>query len=111
MAEFTYTPARGFTSDVTPSVRTAKFGDGYAQRVVHGINNLAQSWNLTFQSQPLTTAAAIIAFFEARSGASSFTWLPPGETTEVSVVCSKWNKTYESEISRTITATFERVYG
>lgn len=111
MADFTYAPSRGFSSDITPSVHTAKFGDGYAQRVIHGINNIASVWNLQFTSQPLADAAAIVAFFEAKAGASSFTWLPPGESTEVMVICSKWSKTYESEISRNITATFERVYG
>ena len=111
MADFTYAPSRGFSQDVTPSVHTAKFGDGYAQRVIHGINNLASVWNLTFQSQPLADADAIIAFFETKAGAASFTWLPEGEDTEVLVICSKWNKVYESEISRNITATFERVYG
>jgi len=111
MADFEYAPSRGFTQDVAPSVHTAKFGDGYAQRVIHGINNIASAWSLLFQSQPLADADAIIAFFESKAGATSFTWLPPDEATEVLVICTKWNKTYESEISRNITATFERVYG
>lgn len=110
MAEFTYLPSRGFSQEVTPRVTTAKFGDGYSQRTLYGINTVGYTWNLTFQSQPLDTANLIIAFFEAKQGATAFTWRPTGESEDVKVICSKWNKTYDTEISRTITATFERVY-
>lgn len=111
MAEFTWTPSVGFTTETSPKVVTAKFGDGYSQRTAIGINNIEQMWNLSFASNDLITAAEIIAFLESKAGITPFTWLPPGEVTEVKVVCAKWTKNYESSISRTITATFERVYG
>lgn len=111
MADFTWTPSRGFTAETTARVREAKFGDGYVQRVAEGINNVNQTWNLQFQSNAVETIAAIEAFLISKGGYQAFTWLPPGEATEVKVMCNKWSKTYESEISRNLTATFERVYG
>ena len=111
MAEFNWIPSRGFTSDSSPKVNIAKFGDGYAQRVPAGINNIDKTWNLTFQSQPIATANAIETFLVLKQGAIPFSWLPTGDSTEVQVVCSKWSKVYESHLTSTISATFERVYG
>lgn len=111
MAEFTFIPSRGFTAASTPKVNVSKFGDGYSQRTPSGINVIEQTWELSFQSIDVTTANAIEAFFVQRKGATPFSWLPTGEVSEVRVVCTKWNKTYDSHLSSTITATFERVYG
>jgi len=110
MSDFNWTPTIGFSSDATPSVSTARFGDGYAQRVPTGINNIGQNWNLQFNAQTLNTAAQIISFLESKQGYISFTWTPPGESTEVRVIAPKWTKNYESSISRAISVTFERVY-
>lgn len=110
MAEFTWTPTAGFVSDSNPKIYVAKFGDGYSQRTPAGINNIERTWNLQFQYSSLAKAASIEAFLIAKQGTQSFTWLPPGETTEVRVICSKWSKTYDSSITRSISATFERVY-
>jgi phage-related protein len=110
MADFTWTPSRGFTTETTPRVRISRFGDGYSQRIADGINSLNQVWNLQFTNIGINTCTAIEEFLSARGGVHAFTWLPDGETTEVKVLCSKWSKTYESEFSRTLSATFERVY-
>jgi phage-related protein len=110
MAEFEYVPSKGFSGDSTPRVRMARFGDGYSQRVAEGINPVNQTWNLQFNSKPLAEAQAIDAFFRVKNGVASFTWVPPDEVTEVKVICQKWSQVYESHISRSITATFERVY-
>lgn len=111
MADFTWSPSRGFTSDIVPKVNVAKFGDGYSQRVPSGLNNIEKTWNLTFQSRPLTTIANIEAFLVSKKGSIPFTWLPTGESTEVWVVAPKWSKTYETNISATLSVTFEIVYG
>ena len=110
MAEFTWLPTVGFSTDINPSVNKVQFGEGYSQRVPSGINNIMQSWNVSFNSQSIATANAIDAFLSSKYGTNSFTWIPPGETIEVKVLCPKWTKTYESSISRSISATFERVY-
>jgi phage-related protein len=109
MSEFTWTPSRGFTTEITPRVRIAKFGDGYSQRVSDGINTIDQTWNLQFQNNTVETIAEIEAFLVSKQGGISFTWTPTSES-EVWVICNKWSRTYENEISRSLSATFERVY-
>lgn len=110
MADFTWTPARGFTTEVTPRVSVASFGDGYSQRVASGINNIQQTWNLQFTNNSIAIIDSIDAFLTSKGGVLSFTWVPPGEFVEVKVVCYKWQKTYESSISKSLSATFEKVY-
>ena len=46
------TPDKQLTKASTPRVLTAKFGDGYEQRAVDGINNLAETYTLTFKTRP-----------------------------------------------------------
>lgn len=110
MSEFTWIPDRGFNTETTPRVLTAKFGDGYSQRVADGINSLEQTWTLSFNSRSLTEVTAIESFLVTKGGITRFTWTPPDSSTEYRVICSRWNISYETNISRNISATFERVY-
>ena len=110
MTAFTYVPDRGFNKQTTPKVNTFQFGDGYAQRTADGINSINTSWSVTFSSRGLIDSAAIIAFFEAAAGVTPFQFTPPDEATQYNVICPNWSQQYESHISRTITATFNRVY-
>ena len=107
---FTWIPSKGFIRESKPTVSMAQFGDGYSQRIRKGINNLNENWKLTFTNNNLVTSAAILAFFVARDGVESFYWTPPGEATQYKVLCSEWSTEYSSHISRTIQATFTRVY-
>jgi phage-related protein len=73
---FTWIPRIEPTGTATYRVLSAKFGDGYEQTAVDGINNKTQSWPLAFVG-----AAAKITpirdFLDARAGAQSFYWTPP----------------------------------
>lgn len=110
MSVFEYVPDRGFSKQTTPRVLVTQFGDGYAHRVVDGINSINTVWDLTFTNRTLVDAAAMIAFFEAAAGATSFQWTPPDELVEYSVIANDWRLVYESHISRTISVKFTRVY-
>ncbi|GGA05548.1 phage tail protein [Dyella caseinilytica] len=66
------------TGTETARTRSAQFGDGYKQVVPDGINNLVQSWPLTF-SGPRDMIFQIRDFLRAHKGASSFYWTPPGD--------------------------------
>ena len=110
MAIFTYIPSRDFSSSTNSRVRTAKFGDGYSQRVADGINIRDQKWSLTFKNRSLEDSEAIISFFEDKDSIESFTWTPTGDNSTVQVLATNWKETYTSPISRTISVTFSRVY-
>lgn len=57
-------------------VRTAQFGDGYAQDVGEGINNKTESWEVSFTGSD-TDVIAIMEFLDALGGYKSFFWTNP----------------------------------
>ena len=109
MSDFTYIPSRGFKATTNTKIYSAGYGDGYSQRLRSGFNNTPETYDLTFENNSLTDAAAILAFFESKYGTIMFTWTPPGSS-EVKVICSEWAQEYASPISRTITAKFVQVF-
>jgi phage-related protein len=82
MPAFTWKPYSA-TKTIAPRVRSAVFGDGYAQRMADGINSAPRQWQLVFQ-RPITEVAAIDAFLQARAGYEAFDW------TDVDGVVGRW---------------------
>ena len=70
-------PDRGVSTEQSPKVLVAKYGDGYEQRVAAGINNLPEQWQLNWNNRPLNNANKIIKFLEDQGGVTSFDWYPP----------------------------------
>ena len=70
-------PDRGFTKQTKPNVLRAKFGDGYEQRKIKGINNMVESYSLAFSNRPNTETDDLEAFFIAQAGVSKFTFTIP----------------------------------
>lgn len=110
MAVFTWIPDRGFRTENKPRVLSAKYGDGYEQRVADGINSLIRSWSLTFKSRTIIDSDAMVAFLEARGGVEAFDFTPPGTSTTYKVICSQWNVSYPATVGRDLTATFTQVF-
>lgn len=73
---FTWTPDSKPTGVATFATLSAKFGDGYEQVALNGINNKSQSWPLTFTGL-IDRLTPIRDFLDARGGAQSFLWTPP----------------------------------
>jgi len=109
MSDFNYQPLFGANKPIVPRVKSAKFGDGYQQRVGDGININPQTWNLTFTDSDVNIDA-IESFFELKSGIDSFTWTPQGAS-EIRVICKDWNRSYDTPDTDTIQCTFEQVFG
>ena len=98
-----------------PKVHLAKFGDGYEQRLANGINNLEESYSITFNNRTKEEIDDIVAFFENKGGVTAFTYTVPdtnesGNEVAIKVVCSDWKKTYTFGDYYSATATFKRVY-
>lgn len=109
MATFTYIPQYGVQVDKSPRVRTAQFGDGYAQRVADGINTLPRRWSLSFEG-PLADIQVIDAFLAARGGVESFDWTPVNGAAG-KWVCSQWSITETSFEWQTLNCSFEEIFG
>lgn len=57
-------------------IRTAQFGDGYAQVSGEGINSSKESWAITFSGQ-IDKVQEVISFLDERKGYKSFAWRNP----------------------------------
>ena len=112
MAAFpNYSPDQGATMTRTPRIRSVKFGDGYEQRGLDGINANPQKWTLTWSGKAPSDAATIEAFLVAQGGVTSFTWTPPvSGAVSSNWVCRSWTRTRTGFTTETITATFEEVF-
>lgn len=115
MSDWNYVPDRGLKRAATPRVLETRFGDGYSQRTKAGINNLSETWDLSYNNKTHTTLDAMRSFLETKAGVTAFTWTPPDQA-EIKVICRQWNI---STVLHTGTAStsfgsanvvFERVY-
>jgi phage-related protein len=113
MPTFSYIPERGAALEETPSVKPLKFGDGYEQREVEGINPIKQVWDLRFDTRLLAEANAIVAFFRARvsitAGQEAFDWTAP-DGSVIKAVCRSWKKTMVNGVYASVSARFEQVF-
>ena len=108
-------PDRGFTKQTTPNVLISKFGDGYEQRKIRGINNMVEIYELSFSNRPNTETDDLEAFFISSAGVSKFTFTIPdsnkgtGEK-DIKVVCEEWSKSHTQTTATSLAAKLRRVY-
>jgi len=76
--EVNINPDRGLKANQEPKVLKATYGDGYEQRVASGINNLPETWNLTWKNRTSAEANKIVKFLEDQGGVTAFDWYPTG---------------------------------
>ena len=111
MATFpSITPTYGVQKLSNPTVRTARFGDGYEQRLTFGLNQNPKSFQLTFEVSE-TDADTIETFLDARAADNaSFDFTPPGEASSSKFVCESWSKSIPYLNRATINTTFRQVF-
>ena len=66
-----FDPAPGMTKQSQPQVRIARFGSGYSQRSIFGLNQNPKSYNLTFRVSE-SESDTIEDFLDARGGVENF---------------------------------------
>lgn len=102
---------RGLSRQSMHRVLTARFGDGYEQRVKDGINTKDDVFNISFNNRTAATINQIAAFFDAKAGKSfTFTVTDHAGNTNLKVVCDGYNTTYISESFHSLTCSLRRVY-
>ena len=67
-------PDKGYTRNTQPRVLVSQFGDGYSQRLIDGINPLAETINVSFNTRDKAEIDHIISFFESKGGVTAFTF-------------------------------------
>lgn len=99
-----YAPSYGASVKKEYRVLENTFGDGYAQTVADGLNNVRESWDLTWANMNETNANSIESQLDALAG-TTFDWVTPKGATK-SFTCKEMAKTYNGYQSYTVTATF-----
>ena len=108
-------PDKTLTRNNKPRVIKIQFGDGYEQRVQEGINNITQSFSVTFNNRPKAEIDDIMAFLDNKAGTTAFDFTYPdtnasGAERTVKVVCEDYTQSYSYDDFYSCTATFRRVY-
>lgn len=93
-----------------PKLNSAFFGDGYEQRAAKGINNNPKTWTVSFANLTDATATALMDFFDAANGVSSFTWVDL-KGVSGKYTCKEYSQTFTDEDKNTVNATLNQVYG
>tara|TARA_R100001510_G_scaffold35766_1_gene32246 strand:- start:78 stop:422 length:345 start_codon:yes stop_codon:yes gene_type:complete len=94
-----------------PNIITVKFGDGFEQRLMEGLNQNPKVFNLTWKHITETDADTIETFLDARAvDGESFTYTPPNESSAMQFKCQNWSKLMERPSRATIEATFTEVF-
>jgi phage-related protein len=89
-----WTPDVPIQTARTPRLRIARFGDGYQQRTLDGINSLDTKWSLNFTSRPADVIAAMDNYLAARQG-DAFEFLDPVTGVTTFVFCDEWQIGWE----------------
>lgn len=110
-------PDKTLTRQTKPNVLLSAFGDGYEQRISNGINNIKETYNLSFRYRTKADIDDIVDFLDTKAGVTKFTFTIPdtNNTTrtgeeDVQVVCDTYNTNFEYDDFYSLTATFRRVY-
>ena len=111
---------RNLGRQATFDLLTAKFGDGYEQRAIDGINSKKEVFSLSFKNRDYKEANLIAAFFDSKRGLNfnlTITNTKDVESTNptdihetIKVACDGYNLTYITDTVASISTQLRRVY-
>ena len=117
------TPDKSMMKNSTPRVLVASFGDGYEQRIADGINNLDETYTLTFATRLKADIDDIVAFLDLKKGVSSFPLILPDSNVlsnpagpagvgerEVKVITTDYSLTYSYDNFYSLQLSLKRVF-
>jgi phage-related protein len=110
-------PAEATTSR---RLRVAQFGDGYAQRILDGINNIQRTFTLRYEEKTDTVIKAMTAYLEAQRG-NAFPFKDQATDVTYQVWCDEWSVEWQrarfaadgqrSELRGSLSVEFVLAYG
>lgn len=104
MSILTRQPDAGASMSCKPTVESAKFGDGYEQRVALGINTQLRKWSVQFTY----CQQEVLDLLEECNGVTSFTWTDPhGKTGQY--ICREWRTSHIGSFLYSVRGDFEQV--
>lgn len=113
---FVATADRGLSRSSKHRVLTAKFGDGYEQRVLDGINTKDDTFSISFANRSAEDINLIAAFLDDKAG-KNFTFTVTDtfssgslSNTSMKVVCDGYDVNYKRENFHSLSCQLRRVY-
>jgi len=107
---FLWSPSYNVSTSHQPKIKSIQFGDGYEQRIKHGINNNKLDLNLSFEGRSELEATAILHFLSAREGYQYFYFKPPAPYSRIKkFVCKTFNSTFVFADNYNVQANFLEV--
>lgn len=98
-----------------PKIKKLKFGNGYEQRIVDGINEKLKEIDLVFENRSEKEAVSILHFLDQRNAQESFIYniptiyLKSSATLSTRFVCPEWSSSYISYNNYSIEIKLEEV--
>lgn len=115
-AAFEAVADRGLSRSSKHNVLTAKFGDGYEQRVLDGINTKQDQFSISFKNRDAADINLIAAFLDDSAG-KSFNFVITDKfssgnltTSTIKVVVDDYNISYGQATNHSLACVLRRVY-
>ena len=115
-AAFEAVADRGLSRQSKHNVLTAKFGDGYEQRVLDGINTKQDMFGLSFNNREAEDINLIAGFLDDKAG-KNFNFVITDTfssgnltTSTLKVVCDGYNISYGQADNHSLSCQLRRVY-
>lgn len=89
-------------------IRTAQFGDGYAQSSGEGINSKKETWAITYSGRK-EDVDKVRAFLDERAGYKSFAWKNPHGVLGLYKASKYESLPYATDVFR-LTTNFEQAF-
>ncbi|AWY19835.1 phage tail protein [Moraxella bovis] len=106
---FTWKMNMGASASTRHAVGKTQFGDGYAQRVSHGINNKRKDWSGNKTGDYKTVIKPIEDFLDEHGGVTPFFWTDPhGKTAKY--ICQDYDTKQRKGNFWEIILKFEQVF-
>lgn len=106
---------KAVTGQATPRIFDAEFGDGYAQKVPAGLENIEEQWTITLANRPAELIDRVGLYFESLGNIQAFNFtisntLKINNKETITVQCTEFNISYVNPAAKTLTATLRRTY-
>ena len=115
-AAFEAVADRGLSRQSRHNVLTAKFGDGYEQRVLDGINTKQDMFNISFKNREAEDINLIAGFLDDKAG-TNFNFVITDTfssgnltTSTLKVVCDGYDINYGQPDNHSLSCQLRRVY-
>ena len=102
---------RGMQRQTQHNVLIAKFGDGYEQRALSGINTKMDNFTITLNNRTASSINLVAAYLDDKAGKNfDFTVTDLSGDKTMKVACEAYNISYGRENFHSLQAQLRRVY-